>query len=112
MNEPSVFNGPEATSPRDLIHYGNFENRDIHNIYGYLMTQSTFDGLIKYRPNERPFILTRSFFVGSQKNSAAWTGDNMAKWDHLRATIPMILSLSSVGISFIGSDVGGFFGNI
>jgi len=111
MNEPSVFNGPEATSPRDLIHYGDFENRDIHNIYGYLMTKATFDGLTKYRPNERPFILTRSFFVGSQKHCAAWTGDNMAKWTHLRASIPMILSLSSVGISFSGADVGGFFYN-
>ena len=111
MNEPSVFNGPEATSPRDIVHHGNFENRDIHNIYGYLMTQSTFTGLTKYRPNERPFILTRSFFVGSQKHCAAWTGDNMAKWEHLKATIPMVLSLSSVGMIFSGADVGGFFFN-
>ena len=111
MNEISVFNGPEATSPRDIVHHGGFENRDIHNIYGYLMTQSTFTGLTKYRPNERPFILTRSFYVGSQKYCATWTGDNMAKWDHLRATIPMVLSLSSVGIIFSGADVSGFFFN-
>lgn len=33
MNEPSVFNGPEVTMPKDLIHYGDWEHRDIHNEY-------------------------------------------------------------------------------
>lgn len=40
-----------------------------------------------------------------------WTGDNMAAWDQLRVTIPMLLSLSVSGITFVGADVGGFFGN-
>lgn len=36
MNEPSVFNGPEVTMPRDAIHpFGDVEHRDIHNMYGY-----------------------------------------------------------------------------
>ena len=109
MNEPSVFNGPEMSMQRDLVHYNGFEHRDVHNMYGYLMTKSTYDGLVTHRPNIRAFILTRSFFVGSQKHCAAWTGDNMSKWTHLRASIPMILSLSSVGISFSGADVPGFF---
>ena len=109
MNEPSVFNGPEKSMQRDLVHYNGFEHRDVHNIYGYLMTKSTYEGLRAHRPNLRPFILTRSFFVGSQKHCAAWTGDNMSRWTHLRASIPMILSLSSVGISFSGADVPGFF---
>jgi Glycosyl hydrolases family 31 len=34
MNEPSVFNGPEVTAPKDLLHYGGFEHRDVHNTYG------------------------------------------------------------------------------
>lgn len=34
MNEPSVFNGPEITMPKDLIHVNGWEHRDIHNIYG------------------------------------------------------------------------------
>ena len=36
MNEPSVFNGPEITMPKDLVHYGGWEHRDVHNIYGLL----------------------------------------------------------------------------
>ncbi|XP_046915674.2 glucosidase 2 subunit alpha isoform X2 [Dermatophagoides farinae] len=111
MNEPSVFSGPEITAPRDMRHMDNVEHREIHNIYGYLMTKSTYDGLLKHRPNLRPFILSRSFFAGSQRNVAVWTGDNMSKWEHLKITIPMLLSHSIVGITFIGADIGGFFFN-
>jgi len=111
MNEPSVFSGPEVTCPKDVVHYNNWENRDVHNIYGQLMTKSTFQGLSKHRPNQRSFILTRAFFYGSQKYCAAWTGDNMAKFEHLKMTVPMILSQSVVGMSFVGADVPGFFFN-
>ena len=36
MNEPSVFNGPEITMPKDLKHVGGWEHRDVHNLYGFL----------------------------------------------------------------------------
>lgn len=32
MNEPSVFNGPEMTAPRDVVHINGIEHRDIHNM--------------------------------------------------------------------------------
>ena len=34
MNEPSVFQGPEVTLPKDTLHYGGWENRDVHNMFG------------------------------------------------------------------------------
>jgi mannosyl-oligosaccharide alpha-1,3-glucosidase len=34
MNEPSVFNGPEITMPKDCLHFGGWEHRDVHNLYG------------------------------------------------------------------------------
>lgn len=40
---------------------------------------------------------------------AIWTGDNFAGWDHLAASMPMLLSISVAGLPFIGADVGGFF---
>ena len=111
MNEPSVFNGPEITMQKDLMHHGNTEHRDVHNLYGYYMTMATFAGHKLMRPKRRPFILTRSFFAGSQRYAAVWTGDNAARWDHLEAATPMLLQLSMTGIHFCGADVGGFFGN-
>ncbi len=40
MNEPSVFNGPEVTMPKDCLHYGGFEHRDVHNLYGMLVVSN------------------------------------------------------------------------
>ncbi|KAJ8618783.1 hypothetical protein MRB53_014969 [Persea americana] len=112
MNEPSVFNGPEVTMPRDAIHYGDVEHRELHNAYGYYFHMSTSNGLLKRGDGkDRPFVLSRAFFAGTQRYGAVWTGDNSADWDHLRSSVPMILTLGLTGLSFSGADVGGFFGN-
>lgn len=112
MNEPSVFNGPEVTMPKDNIHYEGFEHRHVHNLYAHMQLISTFDGLIRRSNNaQRPFILTRGHFAGSQRFATIWTGDNTADWGHLAASIKMCLSESVAGFSFCGADVGGFFGN-
>ncbi|MBN3316980.1 GANAB glucosidase, partial [Atractosteus spatula] len=109
MNEPSVFNGPEVTMHKDALH-GAWEHRDLHNLYGLYVQMATAEGQIRRSGGvERPFVLTRAFFAGSQRLGAVWTGDNAAEWDHLRISIPMCLSLGLVGISFCGADVGGFF---
>ncbi|KAI5865631.1 glycoside hydrolase family 31 protein [Durotheca rogersii] len=113
MNEPSVFNGPEVTMPKDNIHYGNWEHRDLHNINGMTFHGATYQGLLSRKKGElrRPFVLTRSYFAGSQRFGAMWTGDNQASWEHLGAAFPMIISHGVSGFPFSGADVGGFFGN-
>ncbi|KAL0955609.1 hypothetical protein HGRIS_001845 [Hohenbuehelia grisea] len=112
MNEPSVFNGPEITMPKDNIHHGGWEHRDIHNLNGMLFSNQTYQGLLeRSNPSKRPFVLTRSFFAGSQRFGAMWTGDNMGSWELMDVGIKMVLSNSIAGMSFVGADVGGFFGN-
>ncbi|KAM6968671.1 neutral alpha-glucosidase C [Tautogolabrus adspersus] len=109
MNEPSVFDGPEQTMPKDAVHYGGWEHREVHNLYGFYQHMATFEGLItRSGGSQRPFVLSRSFFAGSQRFGAVWTGDNVASWDYLKISIPMLLSLSVAGIAFCGADVGGF----
>ena len=92
MNEPSVFNGPEMTMQKDLIHNnGKWEHRDVHNLYGLANAMSTYAGHLLRSKNElRPFILSRSGFAGTQRYAAIWTGDNAAEWSHLKATIASI----------------------
>jgi len=110
MNEPSVFNGPEVTMPKDCLHYGGFEHRDVHNLYGFMVVKGTIEGQLMRSNNKlRPFVLSRSFFAGSQRFGAVWTGDNNADWGHLEVAVPMLLSLSVSGIPLCGADVGGFF---
>ncbi|XP_040826041.1 neutral alpha-glucosidase C [Ochotona curzoniae] len=112
MNEPSVFRGPEQTMQKNALHHGNWEHRELHNIYGFYQQMATAEGLIqRSEGKERPFVLSRSFFAGSQKYGAVWTGDNTAEWSYLKISIPMLLTLSITGISFCGADVGGFIGN-
>lgn len=42
MNEPSVFDGPEISMPRDNIHAGGWEHRDVHNINGMLFVRMEY----------------------------------------------------------------------
>jgi len=113
MNEPSVFNGPEVSMQKDLLNLNKCEHREWHNLYGMLFHRSTSEGLIKRNKGEnvRPFVLSRAFFAGSQRYGAIWTGDNEAKWSHLEIAAPMLLGLNVGALSFVGADVGGFFGN-
>lgn len=59
----------------------------------------------------RGFVLSRSFYAGTQRYGAIWQGDNLGTWEHLAVSIPMLLSNGLAGMAFQGADVGGFFGN-
>ena len=96
--------------PKSNVHVHGWEHRDLHNVYGYYVHKATFEGLQQRSEGHlRPFVLSRSFFAGSQRYGAVWTGDNTADWGHLRMSVPMLLSLSVSGLPFVGADVGGFF---
>ena len=115
MNEPSVFGTGEKTLPRYTLHgsKGNeFEHRGIHNMYGHYQHRATYEGLLARQrsPQLRPFVLSRSFFVGSHRYGPIWTGDNSASWVALRESLSMLMSLAVSGMSWTGSDVAGFQG--
>jgi alpha 1,3-glucosidase len=98
--------------PKDALHYNGVEHRDVHNAYGYYFHMASVEGLLRRGGgNERPFVLSRAFFAGTQKVGPVWTGDNTADWTQLRVSVPMCLTLGLTGIAFTGADVGGFFGN-
>lgn len=112
MSEPSVFSGSETTAHKSIMHHGGWQHRDVHNLYGQTIFNMTYDALnARYNKEQRPFVLTRSFFAGSQKLGPTWTGDNQAEWEYLRAATPTILTLGAAGYPFTGADVGGFFKN-
>jgi alpha-glucosidase len=111
MNEPAVFETWGHTMPLDKRHDNEgqpTDHREIHNVYGYLMTRSTYEGLLKLRPQRRPFILTRATFAGGQRYAAMWPGDNVSSWAHLRASVQVLLGMGLSGLPFVGSDIGGF----
>lgn len=91
--------------PRDLVHYGGVEHREMHNLYGFYFQMASSNGLLKRGDGKiRPFVLTRAFFAGSQRYGAMWTGDNTADWDHLKASVPMVLTIGLTGFAFSGGS--------
>lgn len=111
MNEPAVFGS--GSFPDDVRH--NFDHhrgshRKAHNIYGMQMVRATYEGLHKLQKNKRPFTITRAGYSGVQRYSSVWTGDNVASWEHLKLANIMCQRLSISGISFCGTDIGGFTG--
>jgi len=123
MNEPSIFpqrdtqedefDLPEKTFPVSVQHAGDGHPGDharYHNVYGMQMARTTYEAVRRLSPQQRPLVLTRAGFAGVQRYSAVWTGDNVASWEHLSLSIPMLCNLGVSGVPFVGSDVGGFSG--
>jgi len=111
MNEPAVFGA--GTFPDDVRHqYDGHRgsHRKAHNIYGMQMVRATYEGLRAIMKNKRPFTITRAGYSGVQRFSSVWTGDNVASWEHLKLGNIQCQRLSISGISFCGTDIGGFSG--
>jgi alpha 1,3-glucosidase len=114
QNEVSVFSGPEGTLPRNLVHSGRLEEREVHNLFGHHMAAVTHLGITnrtRVRTPQRAFVLTRSHFAGTQKYAAVTVGENQATWAHLRQSIVAILSWSISGLPYATAPVGGYFGS-
>lgn len=115
MNEPAVFTYPTKTMPLDNRHRmddgTSLDHRAVHNVFGMQNVRATYDGLRLLRPNERPFILTRAAYAGTQRYAATWTGDNSSTWNHLKMSITQLLNMGLSGYPLLGADIGGFAGS-
>ncbi|XDB49451.1 hypothetical protein AB1E18_003024 [Capra hircus] len=94
------------TEFREGLHY------DVHSLYGYTMARATDAAMETIFPKKRHFILSRSTFAGSGKFAAHWLGDNAARWDDLRWSIPGILEFNLFGIPMVGANICGYTENV
>lgn len=111
MNEPAVMEVPNKTFPDDVRHdYDGHpcSHRKAHNIYGMQMARATYEGVKKYIYPKRPFVITRSAYSGTQRYTSSWFGDNVATWEHLSIANIQAQRMAMSGMSFAGSDIGGF----
>jgi alpha-glucosidase len=112
MNEPSVFERADKTMPLETVHRlddgTTLDHRAIHNVFGMENARATYEGLRKLQGDERPFVLTRAAYSGTQRYAATWTGDNSATWNHISMSTPMLLNLGLSGYALAGDDIGGF----
>ncbi|MGW6710305.1 glycoside hydrolase family 31 protein [Streptomyces sp. NPDC054956] len=115
MNEPVSF-APfgDRTLPRSARHVldgAGGDHREAHNVYALGMARAGWEGLVRLRPAERPFLFSRSGWAGMQRYGGTWSGDVESTWGGLRASLALVLGLGLCGVPYSGPDVGGFWGS-
>ncbi|KAF9674103.1 hypothetical protein SADUNF_Sadunf10G0092900 [Salix dunnii] len=96
------------TIATSAVHYNGVLEYDAHSIYGFsqaIATHKALQGL----EGKRPFILSRSTYVGSGKYAAHWTGDNKGTWEDLKYSISNMINFGIFGVPMVGSDICGFY---
>lgn len=106
--------GEPEVHPGDSIHNFNglqVTGDEIHNAYGHMWAKRVYDNQLIIAPEQRPFIMMRSGFVGSQRyGMIPWTGDVSRSWDGLKPQVELSLQMSLLGFGYTHSDLGGFAG--
>lgn len=102
--------GEPEVHPSDLQHATGSAD-EVHNIYGHNWAKLVFEGYQKDFPNQRPFILMRAGYSGSQHYGLIpWSGDVNRSWGGLQSQPEIALQMGMQGMAFMHSDLGGFAG--
>ena len=102
--------GEPEVHPSDLQHATGSAD-EVHNIYGHNWAKLVFEGYEKEFPNQRPFILMRAGYSGSQHyGMIPWSGDVSRSWGGLQSQPEIALQMGMQGMAFMHSDLGGFAG--
>ena len=104
LGEPEVFPSKVITA------VGKAD--EVHNVYGHNWAKLINDGYKKDFPNQRPFILMRAGYSGSQRfGMVPWSGDVSRSWGGLQSQMEIALQMGMQGMAYMHSDLGGFAGD-
>jgi alpha-glucosidase (family GH31 glycosyl hydrolase) len=102
--------GEPEVHPDDIQHAGGTAAQ-IHNIYGHEWAKLIAEKTAQSEPKERPFILMRAGYSGSQRfGMIPWSGDVNRSWGGLRSQPEITLQMGMQGMAYMHSDLGGFAG--
>lgn len=104
--------GEPEVHPSELRHAnGQLGADQVHNIYGHEWAKLVAQGYQKDFPTQRPFILMRAGYSGSQRfGLIPWSGDVNRTWGGLRSQPEIALQMGMQGLAYMHSDLGGFAG--
>jgi alpha-glucosidase (family GH31 glycosyl hydrolase) len=104
--------GEPETHPSGARHATGSADQ-VHNIYGHEWAKLIADGYARDYPQERPFILMRSGYSGSQRfGMIPWSGDVQRGWGGLQSQMEIALQMGMQGQAYMHSDLGGFAGPV
>jgi len=102
--------GEPEVHPQDLQHVNGSADQ-VHNIYGHNWARLIAEGYRTDFPQQRPFILMRSGYAGSQRfGMIPWSGDVNRTWGGLQSQPEIALQMGMQGMGYMHSDLGGFAG--
>ena len=79
------------------------------NAYPLMAKKGVYEGQLSTGSSKRPYILTRSSFVGQQRYATTtWSGDIGPDWTTFRKVIPAGLNYCLTGMPYWTNDIGGF----
>jgi len=103
--------GEPEVHPSDLLHATGTAD-ELHNIYGHYWAKMIYDGYQQVFPEQRPFILMRAGYAGSQHYGLIpWSGDVSRSWGGLQSQPSIALQMGMQGLAYMHSDLGGFAGD-
>jgi alpha-glucosidase/oligosaccharide 4-alpha-D-glucosyltransferase len=104
--------GEPEVHPSSVRHQGALADQ-VHNVYGHDWARLIAEGYRKDFPNERPFILMRAGYSGSQRfGLIPWSGDVGRSWGGLQSQMEIALQMGMQGLAWMHSDLGGFAGPV
>ena len=110
----------DSSEPEEAWPYSGdaiLRNKQLHissgleytNVFPLLHTGDVQERWKQANPEKRVFLLTRSAFMGQQRNGAAvWSGDVYSSWWALRRQVPAGLNFALSGYPYWTTDIGGY----
>ncbi len=103
--------GEPEMHPAEIRHIAGTAD-EVHNIYGHYWAKMIYKGYERDFPTQRPFILMRGGFAGSQHYGLIpWSGDVSRSWGGFQSQPALAMSLGLAGLAYMHSDLGGFAGD-
>jgi alpha-glucosidase (family GH31 glycosyl hydrolase) len=102
--------GEPEVHPTKLKHGDKWAD-EVHNVYGHDWARLLYEGYRTDFRTERPFILMRAGYSGSQKyGMVPWSGDVNRTWGGLKPQMEISMQMGLQGMAYMHSDLGGFAG--
>lgn len=100
---PGVNNLEDKSISLDAKHSDGHIELNHHSLFGFM--QGVTSSKYFTDNNKRPFIISRSTFVGQGKYTSHWLGDNFSEFKYLKYSIAGIYNMNLFGMNFVGPDI-------